>query len=162
RCCARCRVLCRVLGAACARAKFRASCTLASDYRSQSAQGMLSPNDMCARRVEDLEVWQLANELRQKTYELMESSKKPLDSTFRSEIEDALASILKNTGEGFGRWHHKEFAQFLRYARGSTFEVAECVKDGIARGYWTVSATPAVLNLCEREQKALAGFIKYL
>jgi four helix bundle protein len=83
-------------------------------------------------------------------------------SQFRSEIEDALASIMKNISEGYGRWYHKEFAQFLRYARGSTFEVAECVKDGVARGYWTVSATPALLNLCEREQKALAGFIKYL
>jgi four helix bundle protein len=93
---------------------------------------------------------------------LINTSKKPLDPKFRSEIEDALASILKNIGEGFGRWYHKEFAQFLRYARGSTFEVAECVRDGVARGCWTVSATPALLNLCEREQKALAGFIKYL
>jgi hypothetical protein len=40
--------------------------------------------------------------------------------------------------------------------------VAECVKDGVPRGYWTVSATTEVLNLSEREQKALAGFIKYL
>jgi four helix bundle protein len=117
---------------------------------------------MCAKRVEDLEIWQLGNELREKTYALINASKKPLDPKFRSEIEDALASIMKNISEGYGRWYHKEFAQFLRYARGSTFEVAECVKDGVARGYWTVSATPALLNLCEREQKALAGFIKYL
>lgn len=45
-----------------------------------------------------------------------------------------MASIMKNIGEGFGRWYHKEFAQFLRYARGSTFEVAECVKDRCSAG----------------------------
>ena len=117
---------------------------------------------MCAKRVEDLEIWQLGNELREQTYALMNTSKKPLDPKFRSEIEDALSSIMKNISEGFGRWLHREFAQFLRYARGSTFEVAECVKDGVPRGYWNVSAMGPVLNLSEREQKALAGFLKYL
>jgi four helix bundle protein len=117
---------------------------------------------MCAKRVEDLEVWQLANEMRDKTYELINASKKPLDRRFRSEIEDALASATKNIGEGFGRWRHKEFAQFLRYSRGSVFEVAECIKDGVSRRYWTTSATPGALKLCDRTQKALAAFIKCL
>jgi four helix bundle protein len=117
---------------------------------------------MCARRIEDLEVWQLADKLRQKTYELIDASKKPLDRKFQSEIEDAMASTTKNISEGFGRWRHKEFAQFLRYSRGSVFEVADCIKDGVARRYWTTAATPALLDLCERTQKALAAFIKYL
>ena len=47
------------------------------------AHGVLVAPSMCAKRVEDLEIWQLANELRQKTYELMNSSKKPLDPKFQ-------------------------------------------------------------------------------
>ena len=117
---------------------------------------------MGAKRVEDLVVWQLANELRDKTYELIATSKKPLDLKFRSQIEDALGSTMRNIGEGFGRYRHKEFARFLMYARGSVFELAECLADGVSRGYWSRSATIDAANLCERTIKAATRFINYL
>jgi four helix bundle protein len=117
---------------------------------------------MGARRVEDLEVWQLANDLKLRTYELIATSRKPLDFKFRSEIEDALGSATRNISEGFGRYRHKPFAQFLEYARGSVFEAKDCLLDGAARGYWSKSDAEPASALAERTQKAIARFIDYL
>ena len=123
---------------------------------------MLTCAPLGAKRVEDLIVWQLANELRDKTYQLMSTSKRPLDLKFRSQIEDALGSSMRNIGEGFGRYHHKEFARFLSYARGSVFEVAECLTDGVSRGYWSNDAKQEAAHVCERTIKASTRFINYL
>jgi four helix bundle protein len=117
---------------------------------------------MGARRIEDLIVWQLANQLRDKTYELMQTSARPLDLKFRSQIEDALSSVTRNIGEGFGRYYHKEFARYLSYARGSICEVGECLKDGIPRRYWSKEAMEPAAVLCERTLEASTKFINYL
>ena len=115
-----------------------------------------------ARRIEDLLVWQLGNQLRDKSYELMENSTKPLDLKFRSQLEDALGSMMRNIGEGFGRYYHKEFARYLSYSRGSMFEVAECLTDGALRRYWTNDAKQPAADLCERTIEATTSFINYL
>jgi four helix bundle protein len=84
---------------------------------------------MGAKRVEAPIVWQLANELREMTHAISSTSNKPLDFRFCSQTQDAASSMTRNIAEGFGRYRHKEFAQFRSFARGSVFELADCLKD---------------------------------
>ena len=70
--------------------------------------------------------------------------------------------MTRNIAEGFGRYRHKEFAQFLSFARGSAFELADCLKDGVSRGYWTKGSTEDAAALCDRTIKALTRLINYL
>ena len=92
----------------------------------------------------------------------MAASKKPLDRKFRSQLEDALGSSTRNIGEGFGRYYHKEFARYMSYAIGSMHEVGECLKDGVARRYWSRHAMEPAAILCERSIKASTKFMNYL
>jgi len=117
---------------------------------------------MCARRVEDLIVWQLANELRNQTHARISTLADKADLRFCSQVRDAASSVTRNIAEGFGRFKHKEFAQFLSIARGSVFELADHLKDGATRGYWSAESTKETTDLCNRTIAGLTHFIKYL
>ena len=117
---------------------------------------------MGARRVEDLIVWQLADELRDKAHAIISTQVNPPDLRFCSQAHDAASSMTRNIAEGFGRYHHKEFAQFLSFARGSAFELGDCLKDGVSRGYWSKDSTKDAVVLCERTIAALTRLINYL
>jgi four helix bundle protein len=71
---------------------------------------------------ERLEVWQLAVDLADFIFKLLETF--PPNKHFRiiSQMEAAVAGISQNIAEGKGRQHKKEFVQFLYIAEGSLFE----------------------------------------
>ena len=123
---------------------------------------MLGRRDMCARRFEDLTVWQLGDEIRQKVFELTETGKVCTDFRFRNNLRDAASSINRNIAEGFGRYKHKEFAQGLNVSSGSVSEVRDQLIDGCKRRYWTEAKIADLEALCRREKSALANFIAYL
>jgi len=41
---------------------------------------------MCAQRYEDLEIWRIANELKEKTYELIDKTSARTDFKFRDQL----------------------------------------------------------------------------
>ena len=63
-----------------------------------------------AKRLEELAVWQLANELRGKTHAIIDAHVNATDFRFCNQMHDAASSITRNIAEGFGRYRHKEFA----------------------------------------------------
>lgn len=71
---------------------------------------------------EKLEVWQLAVDLADFIFKLLETF--PPNKHFRiiSQIEAAVTGIAQNIAEGKGRQYKKEFIQFLYIAEGSLFE----------------------------------------
>jgi four helix bundle protein len=117
---------------------------------------------MGARQVQDLVVWQLADEIRRSVYALLAHGPATKDWTFCDQLRDATASVARNVVEGFGRETHREFARFLVIARGSLFEVQEHLRDGIARGYWPPSATTELDTLCRRAIAAVTSLVGYL
>jgi hypothetical protein len=74
---------------------------------------------MVARRYEELIAWQLANELKQKVYALVETSTAREDRKFSDQIKDSAASAPRNLAEGFGCYRHPEFARYARVAKAS-------------------------------------------
>jgi four helix bundle protein len=117
---------------------------------------------MVARRLEELIVYQLGDELRTKVYELTATGRASTDRKFCDQIRDAASSVTRNTAEGFGRYRHKEFAQFFPIARGSVFEVRDQLRDGVKRKYWTREAISEAHGLCHRTIAAATRLIRYL
>jgi len=118
--------------------------------------------DIVANTVEELAVWQLGNELRQRVYSLTATRPVVRDITFCNQVRDAATSFNRNISEGFGRLGDAEFAQFLAIASGSAYEVKDALHDGILRGCWSEEQAFEALRLCHRLIPGLARFIGYL
>ena len=77
---------------------------------------------MIAHRYEELDAWQLANELKRKVYELVATTAAKSDFDFRNQIMESAASAPANLAEGFGYYRHPEFAKHTRIAKSSLME----------------------------------------
>ena len=114
------------------------------------------------RRVEDFDCWRLMDEIRQRVYAITASGPAQSDWKFCAQLRDAIASGLRNFSEGYGRVGRREFARFLRMTRGSLFEVSECLRDGVARGYWTAESVADIHLLARRATAATSRLMTYL
>ena len=115
-----------------------------------------------ARRYEDLEVWQLADELKREVYTLVRTGPAARDFKFRNQIRDSSASSTKNIAEGFGRFHPGEFARFMEFAVASAMETKDSLKDGLDRGYFIPERVATAQRLAERTIRCSSRFIVYL
>jgi len=75
---------------------------------------------MSYRTFEDLEVWQRACRLSVQVFQLFEGCRFP---NLRNQIERAALSIPSNVAEGAERGGAREFAHFLKIAKGSAGEL---------------------------------------
>ena len=117
---------------------------------------------MGARRFEDLEAWQLANEVRMRVIVLTEKPAVAKRFKYRDQLDDASSSACRNIAEGFARFRHKEFAQFVRVARASEGEVRDLFIEARQRGFLSDLEFKEHEALVERAMKAAAGLIRYL
>jgi four helix bundle protein len=117
---------------------------------------------MGVSRYQDLECWRLANELKRAVYALVNNSSARHDLIFRDQIIDSARSGTRNIAEGFGRYHHPEFARFLGFAKASIVETHNHVADGCDSGYWPSTDVDRVQALADRAVAATTGLIGYL
>ncbi len=117
---------------------------------------------MGARRVEELVAWQLADELRFKIHANCAIPIVAADFKFRDQLRDAASSVTRNIAEGFGRYRHREFAHFVSIARASALEVLDHLRDGAARGYWSLDSVSHLRDLANRTIAALTHLGRYL
>ena len=117
---------------------------------------------MIATKHEDLEAWQLANELKIEVYALIKDGPASRDFGFRDQIRDSAASVTRNIAEGFGRFRPREFAKFMEYAVGSLMETQDSLKDGVDRGYFTPERVAPAQKLAVRALQVSKKFIVYL
>jgi|SRR5882757_5117219 len=74
-------------------------------------------------RFEDLQVWQLAKEVANLTYDMTLTGKFSQDYVLRDQVRRAAVSIFSNIAEGFERDGNREFIQFLSISKGSCGEL---------------------------------------
>jgi four helix bundle protein len=117
---------------------------------------------MIARRVEDLIVWRLANDLKRQVHSFTAKLPEVRDFDDCDQIRDACASVTRNTAEGFGRFRPKEFRHFLRIAAGSLHEVKDALHDGQDRRYLTEGDHVHLRRLTLRALKANSRLQAYL
>ena len=75
------------------------------------------------KRIEDLQIWQLARNQCKDIYTLTKKGEFVKDYRFVQQIRAAAGSVMDNIAEGFGREGNKEFLQYLSVAKGSCSEV---------------------------------------
>ena len=107
-------------------------------------------------------MWQLADELRCKVHDRTFQGSCVRDFRFCDQLRDAASSVTRNIAEGFGRYRHKEFANFLGIARASAFELSDILRDGVSRRHWSSDQIADLLSLTYRTIAALTSFIRYL
>jgi len=115
------------------------------------------------RRYQDLECWQLADELKRAAYKLLKDSPAATrDFDFARQLRRAASSGPANIAEGFAYFRHKESAKFVRVAKGSLAETHNHLGDGIDRGYWTAEVSDPSRRLANRAIGATTEWLKYL
>lgn len=117
---------------------------------------------MVARRYQELVAWQLANQLKQEVYALVDSTPAKNDRRFCNQIMDSAASAPSNLAEGFGCYRHPEFARYSRVARSSLIETHNHLGDGVDRHFWSPRETARLQVLADRATGATTRLIRYL
>lgn len=84
------------------------------------------------------------------------------DFRFVDQIRRAANSACANIAEGFGRYQHKEFAQFLSIAKGSLLEVQDHLIAGEAMHYWSAETTHTLDTNAQRAIKLTTALLRYL
>ena len=114
------------------------------------------------KRYEDLEAWQIADELKREVYALTETGPASTDFKFRGQIRDSAASSTRNIAEGFGRFNPGDNARFVEISVSSTMETKDSLKDGVDRGHFTPERVLRAQQLAERSIQCSTKFIVYL
>jgi four helix bundle protein len=117
---------------------------------------------MVAHRYEELDAWQLANELKRKVYELVATTAAKSDFDFRNQIMESAASAPANLAEGFGYYRHPEFAKHTRIAKSSLMETQNHLGDGVDREHWPAERAQPLITLANRAIGACVGLLAHL
>ena len=114
------------------------------------------------RRFEELAAWRLAVELSKGVVALTAAGRAARDQDFCRQIRDSTRSAPRNIAEGFGRFQPRQFANFVRIARGSLKETRNHLHDGVASGYFTSEDVRPLMLLLRRALGASTALLKYL
>jgi four helix bundle protein len=117
---------------------------------------------MGAKRFQDLEAWQLANDVKREVHALTESGPASRDFEFRDQIRDSAASAPTNIADGFGRFRPREFARGCEVANGELQETENCLEDGKDRNYFTAADADRVIGLTQRARMVNTRLLLYL
>ena len=111
---------------------------------------------------EKLKVWQMGMDISEKVYSV--SKNFPDDEKFclTSQMRRAAISIPSNIAEGKGRFHNKEYVQFLYIARGSLYELMTQIKLAERFKYVGQKESVDILKVCWDVSGGLNGLINSL
>ena len=105
-------------------------------------------------------MWQLASELRDRLVAAVMDSAAVHDLELKDQIFRAARSTAANIAEGFGHFEPRQFARYLRIARGSAMETKNYIHE--CKRFFTPEESAELLELARRTLAALAALIRYL
>ena len=114
------------------------------------------------RSFRDFGAWQLAYALRRATVPLCRRILGAKDFKLHEQIRDAARSAPRNIAEGFARYKHKDFARFVRIAKGSEMELLNHFQEAFDNGYMTDDERRTLEHAAKKAIKAANGLIRYL
>jgi four helix bundle protein len=117
---------------------------------------------MVVDKFEDLDAWQVADELRLEVYALTATGPASQDFKFCSQIRDAASSATRNISEGFGRYYPGDFAHFMDFGIASVMEIQDCLRDGVARKHFSTDRVRRAQSLTVRSLQVSKGLKRYL
>ena len=114
------------------------------------------------RDFREIAAWQLAHQLKLRVDLFLLSPQFKSHYRFCDQLSDAVRSGPRNIAEGFARYRHREFAQFVRIAKGSEAEVLNHLIDARDQSLITSDEFVITEHLTKRAIKAANGLIRYL
>lgn len=111
-------------------------------------------------RFEDIKGWQKARELTQQIYQLTKQESFSRDPSLVDQLRRASVSITSNIAEGFERDGEREFARYLKMAKGSSAEVRSQLYVAKDEKYISDEQFNKVYELASEVSKILNGLIK--
>ncbi len=84
-------------------------------------------------KLEELHVYNLAMELGEDVWQLVNSWDNFSKNTMGKQLVNAVDSVAANLSEGYGRFHFKESRNFGYYSRGSLFETKTWITKAYSR-----------------------------
>lgn len=113
-------------------------------------------------RFEDIDAWRAGRELVNEIYQVSGRGAFTQDFALRDQIRKAAVSIPSNIAEGFERNRRGEFAQFLRYAKGSAGEVRSQLYHARDQKYIDEDTFQTLHAKVESVSRQIQGFIRHL
>ena len=115
------------------------------------------------RRFEEIVAWQLSHQLKVRVDVFLGRPDFRRKFKLVDQLSDSVRSAPRNIAEGHMRgFKHKEFAQFLRIARGSLGEVLNHLIDAHDQRLITEDELMITERLAKRAIKATTSLIRYL
>jgi four helix bundle protein len=108
----------------------------------------------------DLQVWQLARDLRKQIYGLFHGFPAEEKYALTQQLRRAAISITANIADGFGRYSYQENVQFCRLARGSAYEVRDHLFTAHDQRYLTTEEHQRLEALAQCVIMTLNGYIR--
>ena len=106
----------------------------------------------------DLDVWKLSMDFVDDLYNITDTFPASEKFGLVSQLRRAGVSVPSNIAEGAGRFHEKEFIQFLYISRGSLAEIETQLEIARRRGY--VKSIDSLISSSIRIRKMINGLIK--
>jgi four helix bundle protein len=130
------------------------------EIRNSKFVGTSSPGKSQVRDFTDLQVWQLARDLRKLVYGLIRNFPNDEKFALSAQLRRAAVSITANIAESFGRYSFQENIQFCRLARGSAFEVRDHLIISLDQGYLTAEQYRDADSLSQYVIQTLNGYVR--
>jgi len=114
------------------------------------------------KKFTEIGAWQLSMKLKAEFDAILDREPACKDFKFCQDARDAALSPGRNIAEGFGRYRHGEFAQFVRIARGSLLETQTNLIDARNRKLMTPEEFNKLWALSDEATAATTGLLRYL
>ena len=113
-------------------------------------------------KVEDLDIYQMAEELADKVWNICIEWDYFAKDTIGKQLVRAADSISANLAEGHGRYHFKDRLNFCYYARGSLEETKTWLSKAIRRNLITDQKTEInkIIEILPKKLNAYIGSVK--
>jgi four helix bundle protein len=117
---------------------------------------------VAVRHHRDLDVWKLADEVRQQILQLISRPDVRRDRQFCDQASRAASSACHNIAEGFYRFSPGQFSHFLNVAYGSLGELLDCVDEARHKAYLSAQDFDTLDKLIGRAMAAMRSLRRYL
>ena len=114
------------------------------------------------RHYTDLDVWRLGLDVADAVYDVTAGFPKSETFGLASQLQRAAVSVPSNIAEGWGRGRSKEYVQFLRYARGSLYEVETQLRIAERRQYVEPAQVRDILQTTASISRMLVALMRSL
>ena len=114
------------------------------------------------RNHEELHAWKLSEQVEMRVREILRRPELRRDFTLWGQLKRASESPCPNIAEGFSRYLPRDFARFIRIAKGSLSEVIVHMTRARAKGLTGDEETTEIVRLAGRARRAATGLVRYL